>query len=516
MRISAALVFVLGLSMMPATASAQREDFEAFRNKARAGFDSFKSKSREDFEAFRKKINDDYASFLSEAWNPSERKKPTPPPEEPKPVPPVIFEPQPEKDKEPEPKPIEIKRVIVTPMPVAPPTPVAPLPDDIKPNIDLVNIKNMPLPKREPMVAVRFLGTPVNVRWDKDKAAFRVSSVKEQAVADAWKTLSDGRADKLLRDCLDLRSRLELSDWAYLRLLDDVSAAIAGKNTNEAAVLMSWLYCQSGYKMRMAASPSRLYMLYASDHLIYNAPYYRLGDDVFYPFNCDERGLNISSAQFPQEKPLSLIIGSTPQLAEDLSEPRKLKSRRYGTELTSQTNKNLLELYNSYPTSYINGDIMTRWAMYANVPASAEFKEYLYPELSKAIDGQNKRQGAELLLNWVQTAFPYEYDENVWGEDRAFFADETLYYPACDCEDRSILFSRLVRDLLGLDVMLVYYPGHLATAVAFTGETEPGGDYIDYKGTRYTVCDPTYINAGTGRTMPGMDNSSAQIIPLQR
>ena len=117
-----------------------------------------------------------------------------------------------------------------------------------------------------------------------------------------------------------------------------------------------------------------------------------------------------------------------------------------------------------------------------------------------------------MLINFVQTAFVYEYDDKVWGCDRAFFADETLYYPYSDCEDRSILFSRLVRDLLGLEVVLVYYPGHLATAVKFN-EPIPG-DYLSVDGTRYLVCDPTYIHAPIGLTMPDMDNSQAKVIML--
>lgn len=125
-----------------------------------------------------------------------------------------------------------------------------------------------------------------------------------------------------------------------------------------------------------------------------------------------------------------------------------------------------------------------------------------------------QREAACRLLNFVQTAFEYEYDDKVWGCDRAFFAEETLYYPYCDCEDRSILFSRLVRDLMGLDVALVYYPGHLATAVAFNDEVP--GDYIELGGRRYVVCDPTFIGAPVGMTMPGMDNSGAKVLLLSR
>lgn len=152
---------------------------------------------------------------------------------------------------------------------------------------------------------------------------------------------------------------------------------------------------------------------------------------------------------------------------------------------------------------------MTRWAIYANTPMDNVAQD----ELKEKISGMDKKEAAERLLNFVQTAFVYEYDDKVWGCDRAFFAEETLYYPYCDCEDRSILFSRLVRDLLGLDVILVYYPGHLATAVCFDGDVN--GDYIMLNDKRFIVCDPTYIGAPVGRTMPNMDNKGARIILLE-
>ena len=144
---------------------------------------------------------------------------------------------------------------------------------------------------------------------------------------------------------------------------------------------------------------------------------------------------------------------------------------------------------------------------------SERIKHQRYPSLQKTIQGKSQYEAANVLLNFVQTAFVYEYDDKVWGGDRAFFAEESLYYPYCDCEDRSILFSRLVRDLLGLKVLLVYYPGHLATAVCFTDNVT--GDYISLNNQKYVVCDPTYIGAPVGATMPDMDNSSAKVILLK-
>ena len=152
--------------------------------------------------------------------------------------------------------------------------------------------------------------------------------------------------------------------------------------------------------------------------------------------------------------------------------------------------------------------------MYADTPLDEKTKQQLYPALRQAIRGVPELQAVSLLLNWVQTAFEYEYDDKVWGGDRAFFPAESLYYPYCDCEDRSILFSRLVRDLLGLEVVLLYYPGHLASAVCLNQPVH--GDFLTVCGKRYVVCDPTYIGAPVGATMPGMDNKAAKVIMLSK
>lgn len=215
----------------------------------------------------------------------------------------------------------------------------------------------------------------------------------------------------------------------------------------------------------------------------------------------------------PDEKPLSLLIMETPKLSYSKTEVRTLQSKRY-PEMRVQTsvNKNLIKFYDAYPISELGSNFMTRWAMYANTPIEAEAKKTLYPTLREKIKGMSEKEAVERLLNFVQTAFVYEFDDKVWGHDRAFFAEETLYYPYCDCEDRSILFSRLVRDLLGLDVILVYYPGHLATAVCFKSNTD--GDYIMLNGKKFVVCDPTYIGAPVGLTMPDMDNKEAKVILL--
>ena len=117
-----------------------------------------------------------------------------------------------------------------------------------------------------------------------------------------------------------------------------------------------------------------------------------------------------------------------------------------------------------------------------------------------------------ILLDFVQTAFEYQTDEQQFGKERPLFGDEILFYPYCDCEDRSILFSVLVRELVGLDVVLLNYPEHLATAVRFDDDVK--GDYIMIDGKRYVVCDPTYIGTHVGESMPICKEKKAIVIKL--
>ena len=340
-----------------------------------------------------------------------------------------------------------------------------------------------------------------------------MSGCNENEMSLIWERLSEPEYNNVINDCLRIREEHKLCDWAYLSMLDTKSKKFMQGITNEATMFMAYIYSQSGYKMRLANDGSRIYMLYASRHVIYNKSYWVLDNEIYFPYDCDCKSLKICAATFPDEQPLSMQITSE-QLLEMVSSPeRTLKSRRYAdVNAVLQTNENLIKFFNTYPTSGVEEDFGVRWAMYANTPLSEKAKSTLYPSLRRSIRGMNELDAVNRLLNFVQTAFVYEYDDKVWGHDRAFFADETLYYPYCDCEDRSILFSRIVRDLLGLEVVLIYYPGHLATAVKFNQQVS--GDYIQMNGKRYVVCDPTFIGAPVGATMTNMDNSKAKVILL--
>lgn len=497
------ILFIVSCAV-PLVGTAQ-DDFDAFKKQMDSSFDTFKTERNNEYEAFRKRINDEYADMLEKTWKEFNAfSKIEVPEDKVKPIPPVVYPKEDEKKKLPKPKPLPYDDVIPVPKPEPQPEPVAPIEESPKPVTPIV-----------PKVSFSFYGTLINIRFDTSMKN-NLAIINERNISKAWKDMSTENYTNLIHDCLQIRKERHLCDWAYLEMLRCMSEKLYGKGTNAATLLMAYVYCQSGYKMRLARGGNeKLYMLYASKHIIYDKNYYSVDGIKFYVYGDAPKQIYICEISFPKEKAMSLYIPNEQLLERKVSSVKTRRSARYSDVKTSMSsNLNLMDFYATYPTSMIGENFVSRWAMYANTPMSEYVEKQIYPSLRTAIKGCSQIVAANKLLNYVQTGFVYEYDDKVWGHDRAFFAEESLYYPYCDCEDRSILFSRLVRDLLGLKCILIYYPGHLASAIEFT-EGHVSGDYILLNNRKFVVSDPTYINAPVGTTMPGMDNKAAKVILLE-
>lgn len=344
-----------------------------------------------------------------------------------------------------------------------------------------------------------------------DSMRFSLSDVSEATVAEVWKHLSSDDFDILLSDCFDLKDDLRLGDWGYIDMLRVMSEHFLGES-NEAVLLQMFVLAQSGYKVRLARSGDKLILLVPFRTDLYTYPYFILNDGKkYYILDKEARGQSRSyqvyETSFPREKTASLKMPGTPRLGQERGTQKLFQSKRYqDTFAEVVTNKNLIDFYNNYPVS-------GNWDDYVRASLSEGIKNTLYPALRAQIKGKTKLDAANILMNFVQTAFNYQTDQEQFGYERPLFGDETFYYPYSDCEDRSILFAILVRELLGLDVVLLHYPQHLATAVNF-GDEDVYGSYFVVDGKKYVVSDPTYINAPVGECMPQFQNSSAEIVRI--
>ena len=350
--------------------SDKKAEFEAYKAKKQKEFADYKSRKQQEFDEYRRKKNEEFAAYVRKKWEAFNGKKPQPKPKDEDKPPVVIKEEQrqkPVKD-----NPIPIKETVTPPKPTPKPEPIAPIQEVPKPT--------------EKWVSFSVFGTNMKVRFE-DKQRFHLSGLSEGAIADQWTKLSGKDYDNTVHDCMALRDGKKLSDWAYLNMLQKMSEQCVGRG-NEATLLVAYVYAQSGYQMRLAMTGQALRMLYASRHAIFDKPCFTLDGKSFYVWNGSETQLHICNVGFPKETPLSLYVPKAQSLAVSTSAQRTLTSKRY-PQMKAQVsvNKNLIDFYNSYPTSMVGGNFMTRWAMYANTPMETTVKNGLYPTLRKHISG---------------------------------------------------------------------------------------------------------------------------------
>ena len=511
--------------LCPIVASAQ--SFEEYKRQQQAKYKSYVQKKTEEFRAYRDRVNAEYADYMRKAWKREEAQPAMPLPKRPEPPKPVAREtidiPQfdaipfgdvikPETPVFKKPQPIipldELERLVIT----APKVPN----DDVKPQ-DGVRPKDEVKPVTKPQeekkpeekpegFVFQWCGQTWGVPLD-NQHRFRLKSVNETDVADAWKTLSETKYVGIVAACLKIRDSYQLPDWGYLYFLETMANAFLSGKKNEAQLLEMFILSQSGYQVRIARSNEQLYLLVPSSGEIYEYTFLTLRGRKYYVVDksAGRGSFFVYERDFPHAQPFTWQMGRLPLLAGE-GKMRTLHGRRSPeVQPTVEISKNLIEFMNNYPRC-------NDWNNYAFASLSKHAKDGLYPALRQAIDGKPKKEAVDILLDFVQTAFDYQTDQQQFGKERPLFGDETLYYPYCDCEDRSILFSILVRELVGLDVVLLNYPEHLATAVCFNENVE--GDYFMLDGKRYVVCDPTYIGSHVGEAMPGFKNAKATIIRL--
>ena len=521
--------------------------FEEYKRRNSLKFRTYKKEQKDKFEEYRKQLNAEYAEYMRQAWPEYKVKpaKPVPPrkeppkpvvktPEEPATLPVILSVPQEgpvvepaivpaeepteepaEPTVEPETEPVAEPEEEDTDEPeevVLPFDEVVPLAEPAQPVVPAI-----PLPEVTPVVTsvpghtFSYYGTSCKIAGMNSTHRFVLTGVKEEHVADAWVTLAADKYLSVLAQCAEYREKLNLCDWGYVRFLQEMTESFfPASQRNEAVLLQVYLLVQSGYKVRMARTGDRLVLLLPIEHEVYNYSYLTVDGIPYYVIDKLEAGQSfyLYDRAFAKETSVSLYMTSPPSLpaAEACMVERTLTSTR-NISTTVEVDRNLIDFYNDYPVN-------SQWGYYSSASLSEEAKASLYPILELYTLEESKAEAANLLLNFVQTAFDYKTDDEQFGYERPLFGEETLYYPYCDCEDRSILYSILVRDLLGLDVVLLHYPGHLATAVKFNEEVY--GDCIVLDGEKYVVCDPTYIGANIGEAMPNYKNISATVQRIGR
>jgi len=496
-KISITFLILLGFSI----SGLKAQTFEDYKKKREQELQQFKDDREKqlkdlanEFDKYVEQQDREYTDYLKQRWQQFQVFKGITPPEEPKPEEAPVFV-EPERPLAPNPIPVK--------------EPIIDLPADIIPEPVLPRITRQE-PDTFPALenTFDFYGFPVSFTSDENIFDIRLAqNPDEAAISEMFNLLSTTNYNDLLEQFYNYADVLNLNDWGYYRLLKSAAETMIPSDENSQRVLTWFLLIRSGYKAKISYFDTDVYLLLPIRNQVYEVKYFDLGGTIYYLMDGESTNIYTYERDFPEAQKMfdlnlykSLSFGDE---AGTTSLSFSFEGRDF--QLPFEYNQNLINFYDDYPLSDIK--------VYFDAAVSPEAKSSMLSTFAPMVNGMPEIQAVNLLLHFVQTAFEYQTDQQQFGYEKFFFAEEAFHYPYCDCEDRSVLFAYLVQHVVGLEVIGLNYPGHMTTAVCFTEDVS--GDYFDFEGKKFIMADPTYVNAPVGLTMPEYRTEQAEIVKLE-
>ena len=472
-------------------------------------FDTFNTTIQQDFTSFRHHNDSLFLQFLTQSWkeyNAVENNIPD-------------F-----------PKPVE------TPIYKAPVTPDVPKPDTINQqqqglqesspgqksdgtedqpksgqlsDDQVLPLKTEPIPesaafsKMEPMAKLEYYGTDFNIPSVTQGIPVLTTISKEGIVKYFASASVSSVLNNVAITLQNEAANYKLNDWGLANLFMKAAQKMYPRHIDQ--VMFTWFaLLRSNFNVKTGYNYQNVYLLLPSNEMLYEMSFYVNGRQ-YYLLNfgtaqAEPEHLTIHEGNYPASiAGLTFLITQTPELTNRLAK----RNLTFNRSLELQLNKNLIDFYSVYPRCELK--VFFKAPLSAN--AINQLDSFFLPALENKKDDDDR---VAILLRFVQDAIPYKTDKQQFGHEKYLFADETLYYPAADCEDRAVLLAKLINRYTSCKAIGLIYPTHVSLAVNLTSLHD--GKFLTYKNLKYFHCDPTYLGAACGIPMPGYENAVPKII----
>ncbi|MBG0782733.1 MAG: hypothetical protein H0S84_10730 [Bacteroidales bacterium] len=475
------LFFVLLIGLF-SIGHVQAQSFEEFQKQIEKEYADFEQETQQQFDQFVAKIDAEFADFLIKSFQSFEATAGKPKKPGPKPEKPPKFT-----DKDPE-------ETTFQPQKPQQKTSATRLP-----NIQ----KSEPEDFKGTALAFDFYGAPIQLTFDPRLQNTKLKKISADGISEWWTTISESYYNHLIRQLQEVKNDLNLNDFAYAQLVKATAQAIQADNTNQQAILEWFLLTRSRFLAKIAFNNEQLFVLQPTLQTRYGENFVLIDNRPYYLPPGTPDNIITYAGQFPEA---DIIPDLTIRKPLNLPFEKGIKNvsfvyanKNYKFDVVY--NKNLLKFYNSLP--------LTDATVYFNSAIDLQTKESLTLALKPHLDKLSKAEATGLLLSFVQNAFEYQTDQEQFGKEKFLFPDELFHYAASDCEDRSVLFAWLTRNLLDIKVVGLAFEGHMATAVCLEGIEGAG---FEHNGCRYVVADPTFIGAPIGLVMPMVKNQTPDLV----
>jgi outer membrane biosynthesis protein TonB len=369
-----------------------------------------------------------------------------------------------------------------------------------------VKEKTPEMPKGE---AIMFVNQSVQLPLRSIFSDAPIKEINPEGISAWWETMSKREYEPALVMLQAQKEALGLNDWGLAHLTNEYAKKTYPAHEPSQNALTWFLLSKLGFEARVGYNDNLLYLLMPANNRLFGITYYTFDGEKYYIIDFDKpTSINAQLYTYQGEYPgtplkMDLYVDRYPNFEAD-EDQREISFAYKGKEykVVAKFDRSYSDFAMYYP--------QTELPVYFTAPASELLRSSVIRQLEKHLEEIPQDEHLNFLLRFIQLGFDYKTDHDQFGYEKFFFVDEIFYYPYSDCEDRSVLFAWLVKELLGKQVVGLKYPGHLATAVEIDRPLK--GDQFSYKDKRFIVCDPTYVNANAGMTMSRFSNTQPKIV----
>lgn len=339
---------------------------------------------------------------------------------------------------------------------------------------------------------VDLYGHPLHFQLSDNFYHQRATCFSEDGLSEAVeKLVADPETSKLVEQ-LDIYAReYRLDDMAYLMMLNKVTNTLMRSESDACKTLFKYaLLHKKDFDVFLGFTEHSLTLYGRTNVMIDNCIFIERGPKKYFDLSFSQRTEPKTEQLFVlrhQSKALPLVMNMIEPPALWAHQTKKVFPFEYDGYLyffKANVNQSLVEYYRDLPTININ-------TVYLNYGLSSGVMQSLVSEMRQATASMKKTDAVQFMLQFVQSAFEYRKDEQVYGEEKFAFPEETLLNDYADCEDKAMLFAYLVNKVSGLKTVALFYKDAKHINVGIENWNAKTASSFVFNDKGYIVCEPS-------------------------
>ncbi len=325
----------------------------------------------------------------------------------------------------------------------------------------------------------------------------------KEFVADFWQMVSQRPYQKVLNELVQFKERLNVPGFGLTIILEEFTRRLG--LTGDMAILYNWFFLsKAGYDTRVGFSQGEPFLIIASETRLYGKPYFKEGASTYYVLASGVKEIEtFSEVRTGASAPVDFFFLDAPDLSIDAKQ--KSFSFTHG-----EVEYHWEIYYNQHLVDFLEEFPFVDLPAYLNSKGSFLLEKSLRKAITPDLKDKSQVEIIALLLSFSQKAFDYETDQIQFGRERVFYPEQFIHFEKSDCDDRAVFFNYLISLFTEVKTVALLFPQHIAIGANLP---QPAfGETVDYAGSRFTFCDPTFYNAPIGTVIPQADRNQMKVL----